>query len=390
MIKQYYVVLTPFFPSEEDFTGPFIYDQVKALQNGSDYEVIVIKSTKSVTEQSYEYNGIRVHQIKIVDVPSFFLPGLFHKINTAKILKKLIELTKNRLDSIRFIHGHVSYPFGVLAVQLARKIGAQSIVQHHGFDVMGYTNGRFQNKWIRSINKYWINQCHVPILNQADWNIGVSKKTLDELHAISGYISTKEYVLYNGINKQKFYPIAGQKDLSKFTIGCVANFWEIKDQITLIKAVHELVKSQYHSIRVFFVGTGAGLKQCQYYVKEHNLADNVFFMDTVPHHELLHFYNTLDLFVLPSYWEAFGCVYVEAHVCGVPFIAVQEQGISEIVKPIHADRQLIAKSDVNALQNNILYYYQHRSYFPELNIDYTIDVLIKAFLFAITEKNKLK
>ncbi len=179
MIKQFYVILTPFFPSEENFTGPFVYDQVKAIQHESDFDVIVIKTTNSGSDRSYDYNGIQVHQIKLLDIPSFLLPGLFSTLNVSKLTRKLIELTSNRLDSITFIHGHVTYPFGVLAVQLAKKIGTESIVQHHGFDVMGYTNGRFQNKWIRSINKYWINQFHVPLLNQANWNIGVSQKTLD-------------------------------------------------------------------------------------------------------------------------------------------------------------------------------------------------------------------
>jgi glycosyltransferase involved in cell wall biosynthesis len=386
MIKQFYVILTPFFPSEENFTGPFVYDQVKAIQDESDFDVIVIKTTNSGSNQSYNYNGIQVHQIKLLDIPSFLLPGLFSKVNVAKLTRKLIELTSNKLDSIKFIHGHVTYPFGVLAVQLAKKIGAEAIVQHHGFDVMGYTNGRFQSKWIRSINKYWINQFHVPLLNQANWNIGVSQKTLDELNAIPGYKPTQEYVLYNGINTKKFYPIADQKDLGKFTIGCVANFWHIKDQITLIKAVNELIKGKYNSIQVFFIGTGVTLSSCQEFVIENHLQENIFFLDTVQHHELLHFYNTLDLFVLPSYWEAFGCVYLEAHACGVPFIAVKDQGISEIVKNENIERQLINRSNVEELQEQILYYFENRTFFPDIRIDYSIDYLIGSFLKEINNK----
>ena len=43
------------------------------------------------------------------------------------------------------------------------------------------------------------------------------------------------------------------------------------------------------------------------------------------HENLPSFYQSLDLFVLPSYYEAFGCVYAEAYSCGVPFIAVKNQ-----------------------------------------------------------------
>ena len=40
-----------------------------------------------------------------------------------------------------------------------------------------------------------------------------------------------------------------------FTIGCVANFWKLKDQITLIKAVEILLLNGL-KIEVKFVGTG--------------------------------------------------------------------------------------------------------------------------------------
>ena len=36
------------------------------------------------------------------------------------------------------------------------------------------------------------------------------------------------------------------------------------------------------------------------------------FMDEVAHHDLNTFYNQINLFVLPSYYEAFGCVYAES------------------------------------------------------------------------------
>ena len=49
------------------------------------------------------------------------------------------------------------------------------------------------------------------------------------------------------------------------------------------------------------------------------------------HEKLLDFYNQLDLFVLPSYYEAFGCVYLEALACGVPFIGIKGQGIGDVV-----------------------------------------------------------
>ena len=39
-----------------------------------------------------------------------------------------------------------------------------------------------------------------------------------------------------------------------------------------------------------------------------------------------------DIFVLPSYYEALGCVYLEAMSCGVPVIGCINNGIDEIIQ----------------------------------------------------------
>jgi glycosyltransferase involved in cell wall biosynthesis len=49
---------------------------------------------------------------------------------------------------------------------------------------------------------------------------------------------------------------------------------------TLIKAVNEL-EAQYNSIRVFCIGTGNKSKECQNFVIDNHLEENVFFLGTV-------------------------------------------------------------------------------------------------------------
>ena len=60
------------------------------------------------------------------------------------------------------------------------------------------------------------------------------------------------------------------------------------------------------------------------------------------------------MFVLPSYYEALGCVYLEAWATQTPFIGVRSQGISELA-PI-PDYMLINKKDVISLQEKIVYF----------------------------------
>lgn len=56
-MKQYYIVITPFFPNKESFRGSFIYDQVKAIERNSNYQVLVFKPKPiNSKEKDYNYN----------------------------------------------------------------------------------------------------------------------------------------------------------------------------------------------------------------------------------------------------------------------------------------------------------------------------------------------
>ena len=381
---KYYIQITPFFPSEESFFGPYIYDQVKALKEVSDYEVIVIKLSISGGDEDYDYQGIRVHQVKLWDLPSNFLPGLTIQRNFQKIYKKIAKLTSGQFDKIEYIHGHVTYPCGVYAVKLAEKVGAASLVQHHGLDVLSYSNGRLLFGGLRRLNKKWINKIHVPYLNKASWNLGVSKKTLDALHKVPSFIGHKEYVLYNGVNKEKFYPMKGLKDSACFVIGCIGNFWELKDQITLIKAVEALLKKDIEiKIKVIFVGEGVTKQECLSYTLENNIQEYFEFRGTMDHTELNAFYNSLNLFILPSFYEALGCVYLEAFSCGVPFVGVKGQGIEELVNPEQQEYYLIEQGDFAGLSDLIQIHLQQKTK-QLLKRDIDINLLVAEFLNEIS------
>ena len=178
----------------------------------------------------------------------------------------------------------------------------------------------------------------------------------------------------------KFYPVKGLKDPDHFTIGCIGNFWEIKDQITLIKAVEKLIQIDMNNLRVIFIGSGALLQKCKDYVAEHHLEKYFEFRAEIRHQDLCRFYNTLDLFVLPSYYEALGCVYTEAYACSVPFIGVEGQGIEELVLPENRQYQLIKPSDAKELSEKIAYFSNHRNFKPQLNRDIDINRLVKDFI----------
>ena len=65
---------------------------------------------------------------------------------------------------------------------------------------------------------------------------------------------------------------------------------------------------------------------------ELGVSGKVVFTDAVPHEELPAVYNAASICVVPSYYESFGLVALEAMACGVPVIASRVGGLKETVQ----------------------------------------------------------
>lgn len=403
-MKPYYIVVTPFFPTDESFRGPYIYDQVKAIERTGKYAVIVFKS-KSLKDKRdyYVYEGVQVNLFYAFQMPSYIFNGMANNINCISFIKQVRKLGID-INDIAVVHGHTS-TFGAYALALKRFNGViKTVVQHHDRDPFSICYGRLA-KW--KFNAQYRAKKNIQIFNEIDFHVSISKvvednllsfpnsgkfefyepylKVLSLVDNLPAITPKKSLVLYNGVDTGIFYPKEGLRDKSIFKIGCIGNFQELKGQITLLKAGKRLIdKYGMHNIRLSFIGSGETLPACKAYVAQNNLEAYVTFENEVHHNELNDYYNSLDLFVLPTYYEGFGCVFTEAAACGVPFMLCEHQGASEYIFPNETHKWLFKPHDDTRLSKLIHNYYLNR-YKQNLLYPYNIDILISSYLKEIND-----
>lgn len=349
--RKYYLCITPFFPSPDRWQGAYVLDQVKAIQRHSSYEVIVFK-THSLTdkEKDYTIDGIRVHCIRPLLMPSYILNGLTESI-VGKMFVHSLEKLRVSLEDVAFVHchtaNHAAFGFGVKRLNPSVKV----LLQFHDLDPFTLRNGIWADKrW----NRRFRAKRSVSALNKADLLVCISEcvsdaimafpkprkeevfepaiRMLDNLKDMPAVRPRKMYVLNNGVDTSLFRCIENKKT-DIYRIGCIANFQELKDHQTLVEAFNILIKKGYTDMRLSLLGSGATRPRIEQYVHDHELDGYVEWPREVHHNQLPDYYNTLDLFVLPSRFEGFGCVYTEAYACDVPFICCEHQGAAECVAP---------------------------------------------------------
>lgn len=402
--KKYYICVTPFFPSPVRWQGAYVLDQVKAIQRNSDYEVVVFKTNPlGLKEDDYVMDGIRVHVIRPFLMPSYILNGLTEGLVGRLFVRKLKSLGIDP-KQVAYVHCHTAshgaFGFGIKKVNPEAKV----LIQFHDLDPYTLRNGKLADKrW----NVRYRARKSLSAFNRADMLISISTPVQNNLFAFPNarpqevypsYLQRLEqvkdfpnvkpkntYILYNGVDTRVFNTVSSidsYNDKNRFRIGCIGNFQELKDHITLIKAFNLLHKRGYKNMVLSLLGTGETKNTCVKYLDENNLMQYVEWPKEVNHEHLPDFYHSLDLFVLPSVYEGFGCVYTEAYACGVPFMGVYDQGAAEVIEPGERDKWLIKPHDYVALANLIERCYKER-YEQHLCQPYDINELITVFLRKI-------
>ena len=139
----------------------------------------------------------------------------------------------------------------------------------------------------------------------------------------------------------------------------VGRFDERKGIETLVRAFALLKERDLKNIKLMIVGgssanmpDGAERGRIENIVNELGLKDSTIFVGRIGHDVLPLYYTAADVCVIPSHYEPFGLVAIEAMACGVPVVASNVGGLKFTIIPKETGL-LVEPKDVEAFAEGI-------------------------------------
>jgi len=294
------------------------------------YEVHVI-ARRQGSQPAYEFcDGVTVHRV-----------GGSYTVNAIRVLR---GLTRDGKESI--IHTHATSGLFMAAL---RRVSQIPLVSHvHGTSrsafvpmtlkmgevKLGYSRWTVTTSYLRE-RALW---------TSADRVAAVSSAVEQDLVTHYGISRDSIRVVYNGVDASLFRPVADAEIPNipelrgKKVVLYVGHFGLRKGLVHLIKAMAQVSKEVPDSVLVCVGGVPEWLRKGEYWsylnqvVTSEGLEGKVFLLDKVSNTTLPMFYSACSVFVLPSYYEAFAKVVIEAMACEKPVVVTREGGPSEVIR----------------------------------------------------------
>lgn len=400
MVSPIYIVLVPFFPTQDCWRGAFFYDFVQALRRTGRYDVRVFVPGAG---EDYVYQGVKVYRYPACVIRGGLFPWLSEFLNRRSFLRK-VRIMGIDWSQVAVCHSH---EIDCLPLALAGKRRNPCIQVVHHFHAGGQPFHvavphlgviPFYSTCVYLHYREYLEQVDVPVFVSEHqrrsfgfWYPQGYKFPAKEVCASLKFGSwirpirlRNPRVLYNGIDYSVFSPGERKSDVagSRLVIGDVANMHEAKDQMTLLKALCRLVRMDSvwrDRLACILVGSGVCLEECQNYVAENELSDVVEFRREMDHLQLPEFYRSLDLFVSPSWIEGFCCAFIEASGCGVPIMGCNGVSVEEMFPKEERCHWLFPLRDDARLAQLIADFYETRRV-PRFVQDFDIDKLVPGFV----------
>lgn len=211
------------------------------------------------------------------------------------------------------IHAHMLPVEGHAGLLLGRALGLPVALTVHGTDVMRYFSPSSQ-PWPRNRNT----------AEQVSALMAVSGKLA---RLLAPYRSAPIEVVSNGIDLSSF-PTEHRRMHQRLLAG--AAFRRQKCMHTTVEAFCALA-TEFPQATLTVFGDGPERATLEHIIAAYGMESRVTLTGVIPHADVLRLMADSDAFLMPSYNEGFGIVYLEAMAAGCVAVGSQGEGISDLI-----------------------------------------------------------
>ncbi|GAB6059640.1 glycosyltransferase [Desulfonatronum parangueonense] len=329
------LTISMLYPSvEAPHFGVFIKREVDSVATYFDQMVVVPQPWRSPCHflSSWQNDPLKVrdnHGVEVIYKRYFPLPGRW--LQPIKgvwfflfLIRTVMKLRKN--FNFDLIHAHNVYPEGFCATLIKKFVHRPVIISSRGNDLHKLPENVFLRLMIKSA-----------LLN-ADSVITVSKSLAQKAIQL-GTDSNKIFVMPKGVDTHVFRPIPRQKareelglPLEKQIVLSVGWLIPRKNPFSFVEVLKRYDKAKRERLLFVWVGEGPMQSKLESELRANGLERNVLLAGRRPPEDIALWMNSADIFMLVSFSEGMPNVLYEALACGIPVIASNVDGASEILK----------------------------------------------------------
>jgi glycosyltransferase involved in cell wall biosynthesis len=198
----------------------------------------------------------------------------------------------------------------------------------------------------------------------ADGIISISDHAQEELIHRYGFSEKKVQMIPHGVNTDKFQPQGETHPAvssKKTTLLYVGRIGPRKGIDLALKSLSEIKDKE---IELLIAGAGRHKDHLEKTAESLDVAEQTRFLGYVSEDELPELYSSADVFVLPSLYEGFGLVLLEAMASGTPVVGTDVGGIPTAVDD--GTTGLLVNRNVPSLTTAINRIVQNKDYRKEL------------------------
>ena len=336
--------------------GSFFKEQALELQKAGVKVTVAYNEVWPLTmlgkiheEKGLKYNvedGLKTYRYKNYNyIPKN--PLMFKVFN--KRMEKLYKEIVKKEGAIDIIHAQSSLWGGISAAYIAEKYNIPLVITEHSSVERGP----------------YVKKSYIPFIcdsyKKAQKVITVGNGLKNEIESLSGRQDIE--VIGNLVDLSKF-TIKKRIKNEKFIFFSLAFLEGEKGFDTLIKSFAKKFKDK--EAVLYIGGDGSQRSWLEALTVENGVKDQIIFLGALSRDDVSKWMNKCDCFVLPSRYETFGVVYIEALASGRPVIGALNGGAEDIINNLNG--YLIPIDDIDILAEKMIEVYDNIESYDEEEI----------------------